>query len=204
MTGLAIGLALTAVIIVLPFMNYDTDIESTEDRQFINSVASLSAARKSPVMKAFIETYPDYSIKFPEGREAIPSDNGNYTAIETSMKVEGTAYYNSTTGTIINEDNSSIDNKTIVITPANSHKVAITNTMRLLVHVLQHTDSLNSTSLDVVPVWLRCSTEASPGSSMTAELVYYDPRDSSSQTRAKEGLMIQYIQEGRCFPSNLP
>ena len=203
-TGVAIGLAVTGVMIILTLVDDGSNVESSEDRQFANFVTSLNAARESPAVKAFIEKYPDASTRLPEERETDSNGTGNFTAIEMSEKVVWTAYYNSTTGTIINDENAPIDNETSVITSTNSHKVTITNTMRLLVHVVQHTDSSNRITLEVVPVWLRCSTEALPGSSMTAELVDHDTRDTSKQTKAKEDQMIQYIRQGECFPSNLP
>ncbi|HKU48362.1 MAG TPA: hypothetical protein VJP79_00305 [Nitrososphaera sp.] len=203
MAGLAVSIPFVAIFIIfLPTLNFGNDIASTNYPQITDAI------KQSPVVTAFFDEYPDASIIIQQEEGGSDGKNAVLHMVEVYKEVEWTAYYNSTTGRIINEDNVPIDNAAVASGLQDSHKAKITNTMRLLVQLSQSgdADGRESPGAVVVPLWLHCSTESFPGSGMTAELVRNDVDYGSSNNDSKyyENRMIQLIKQGVCFPSHLP
>ena len=210
LAGLAAGIALVVIFaIFFPQMNR-IDISGNGNNE---GLLIRTAEESSPIVKAFLAKYPDASIKVEKD---YPKTHGTarigVPAVTFYKTIQWTAYYNNTTGFPINDNNAPMDNKTVVITPENSHKAKISNTMQLSVHLSNISGSDNTvrssplTSLfqeepirNMKPdnIWLGCLTDVSPGTGMGIELAGPDMLPQTEST------IIHYIQEGFCFRSNI-
>jgi hypothetical protein len=200
--GLSVGIAFVVVFSIfsshMPQSTVKTKVGADLTSKTHN-ISSIEAAKHLPVVKAFLAKYPDASIRTEnEAAEMTGAARTGIPAIDFYRTVHWVAYYNNTTGFIINENNVPIDDK--VVTSTNSHKLNISNTMMLTVHFTNRSSVSSSNLEEQQPdkIWLGCLTDTSSGSGMSTELGSMTI-DDENQT-ATENRMIQYIEKEYCFP----
>ena len=201
--GLGIGIAFVVILSIFS-PQIPQSVKTKVGVGFTNNANStlLVEAAKSPsIVKAFLAKYPDASIKIEKIQAETSGAAGtSIPAVDFYKTIHWIAYYNKTTGLLINENNEPIENKTLVVTSANSQRLNISNTIMLTVHISNLSSNNPETGQQPDKIWLSCLTDTSTGSGMTTELGRIEA-GIENQTKI-ENQMIKYIQNEFCFPKN--